>query len=631
MNICISSFPAELDTALRDVAALFPNRFSGSGLPVSFRFDSGMKPGANRVTHTDGGGLSVVSGGITGALRALGRIMGAARDGAVAPFEETPCMDHVGIMPDCSRNAVMNVPTLKRYMLRCALMGVNTVMLYTEDTYEVPEEPYMGYLRGGYSCEQLRELDAYAAALGIEMLPCIQTLGHMEQFLKWKPNWKYRDNASILCPGDDDVYAFIERCIKAVSSCFRSRRIHVGMDEAWGLGTGNFKTRFGEKDPSAIMNEHLGRVCDICAKAGLAPIIWGDMFFQLATKTGNWYDVDGTLPPEVVAGIPKALTLMYWDYYHQKADDYTKFFDFYTNIGHTPSFAGGVYVWGRLWCALPFTLRITDAAMAACRARGINEAFVTLWGDDGAECDLESALPGIQHFAELAYSADGNVDAARRNANLFGSCGLDFDDWLLSAQIDTNRFFRDADRTPSNASKMLLWQDPMLAMYEPLTLPHPDLPSFYLDLADTLFKAAAKSPEAAMLERPARIAKIVGMKSNLRSRLRAAIVAKDRKAVADMVTHDVMPLRDEYVALWHEHRRRWMSTNTPFGWEVLESRYCSVIGRYDTMMMRLNAFADGELDTIPELEAELLNPWKDDSAVFPWGAYATAKTPSAIK
>ena len=30
-------------------------------------------------------------------------------------------------------------------------MGLNSLMLYMEDTYEIPEYPYFGHLRGRYS------------------------------------------------------------------------------------------------------------------------------------------------------------------------------------------------------------------------------------------------------------------------------------------------------------------------------------------------------------------------------------------------------------------------------------------------------------------------------------------------
>ena len=74
---------------------------------------------------------------------------------------------HLGIMLDCSRNAVMNVTLVKKYIDILECLGYNTLMLYTEDTYEVDNQPYFDYLRGRYSQAELNELDAYAAAHGV--------------------------------------------------------------------------------------------------------------------------------------------------------------------------------------------------------------------------------------------------------------------------------------------------------------------------------------------------------------------------------------------------------------------------------------------------------------------------------
>ena len=42
-----------------------------------------------------------------------------------------------GTMLDCSRNAVPNLHTLKKWVDLTASLGYNTLLLYTEDTYEV--------------------------------------------------------------------------------------------------------------------------------------------------------------------------------------------------------------------------------------------------------------------------------------------------------------------------------------------------------------------------------------------------------------------------------------------------------------------------------------------------------------
>lgn len=69
------------------------------------------------------------------------------------------------------------------------MMGLNLGMMYTEDTYEVPGQPYFGYQRGRYSADELRALDDYADMLGIELCPCIQTLGPFEPRAHW-PRWR---------------------------------------------------------------------------------------------------------------------------------------------------------------------------------------------------------------------------------------------------------------------------------------------------------------------------------------------------------------------------------------------------------------------------------------------------------
>ena len=72
-----------------------------------------------------------------------------------------------GVMVDCSRNAVMTVEQLKKFITVISKMGYNQVHLYMEDTYEVNDEAYFGYLRGKYSKEELKELDDFAYGIGV--------------------------------------------------------------------------------------------------------------------------------------------------------------------------------------------------------------------------------------------------------------------------------------------------------------------------------------------------------------------------------------------------------------------------------------------------------------------------------
>ena len=67
---------------------------------------------------------------------------------------------HFGVMLDCSRNAVMKPSAVKRFIDCLEKMGYNTLELYAEDTYRVEGEPYFGYLRGGYTAAEIKDIDA---------------------------------------------------------------------------------------------------------------------------------------------------------------------------------------------------------------------------------------------------------------------------------------------------------------------------------------------------------------------------------------------------------------------------------------------------------------------------------------
>ena len=169
--------------------------------------------------------------------------------------------DTFGVMIDMSRNAVMSLDGLKRFMTLLRKMGYNTVMLYTEDTYEVEGEPYFGYMRGRYSKDEMKAIDAYAAELGMTVIPCIQTLAHLNAIFRWG---KYpNDCDDILLVDDERTYTLIENMFKTLCECFVCRKIHIGMDEAHNLGRGKFLDKHGYEGVTDIMRRHLGRVMEI--------------------------------------------------------------------------------------------------------------------------------------------------------------------------------------------------------------------------------------------------------------------------------------------------------------------------------------------------------------------------------
>src|SRR5690606_26564504 len=121
---------------------------------------------------------------------------------------------------------------------------------------------------------------------------------------------------------------------------------------------------------------------------------------------------------------------------------------------------------------------------------------------DGATCDFYSCLPGLQYYAELAFNEKATLKtAAQRFA---GTCDSDFNAWVRAAGIEYPPMVSKPEVQNRNAAVSLLWQDPLLALVEPLCEGH-DLRRFYTKLAADLESEAGRKGIASHLRFPQQI------------------------------------------------------------------------------------------------------------------------------
>ena len=221
-----------------------------------------------------------------------------------------------GAMLDCSRGAVLKVSAVKQLINALQKMGYNVLELYTEDTFEVE-----GYLRGRYTGAEIKEMDSYAAAHGIELIPCIQTLAHFTNSVKLPRFAEITDVNDILLIDEPKTYEFIERIFASLAKNFTSRNVHIGMDEAHMVGLGNYLDKHGYCNRFELLNRHLQKVNAIAKKHGFTAHMWSDMFFRLAAH-GKYCSRDIHVPQGVREKVPEDVSLVYWDYYHTQKEDY---------------------------------------------------------------------------------------------------------------------------------------------------------------------------------------------------------------------------------------------------------------------------------------------------------------------
>ncbi|KAJ3017655.1 hypothetical protein HKX48_003437 [Thoreauomyces humboldtii] len=596
--------------------ALYSDIPEGEQFALQVTYNRKCEGLADNVFQTTMDGNEELNGHATSAFRAVGKIISTLFDlydpadlASLMNWDECAQFETLGVMLDCSRSAVLTVETVL-YMIRtCALLGMNTFQLYTEDTYTVPGEPFFGYLRGAFTQEEMSYFDSYACFFGIEVFPCIQTLGHLGQILQWPRFAGVRDTTEVILTGSEETYQLIEKIIDAASKPLRSTRIHIGMDEAHGVGEGRYRQIHGPKDSSEVFLEHLQRVEKICKDRGLQPMIWSDMLFTLAAAAKNtslqsYYETTD-LPQEMKHVLPPDLNLCYWDYYHTNSEAYSKKIQQHRDLGFEPWVAGGIWSWNRFFSALPFSMASSDACLKACKRDKVKNVFVTTWGDDGNECDIFSALPGIVYYAEHCYTPDPDVAWSSVQKSFAGVCGGNLDDWMYASKIDVPLESIDKNRFPPNVSKWILWNDPFYSFLSP-QFRGIDLGSYYQEIAANLRRACSAAsdglyPLNGRLEFPTLIAEALSIKCGLRDRLVAAYKSRDSKELLyELARGPVQQLRDAVDILWRHHRDRiWLATYKPFGMEVMESRYGAIRTRLETLQDRIIAFCNEGPGTSP--------------------------------
>ncbi len=410
INLDISFIPADLITGLNELKEDY--KFSLPGKAVLT-----VKKGVAGIRETQNG-FEITYTKKCEFYREFVKLIGGKTD-----IREERVFDSIGVMLDCSRNAVLKVSAVKKYVRLLACMGYDTLMLYTEDTYEIESEPYFGYLRGRYTKAELREIDSYARIFGIELVPCIQTLAHVNAVTRWERFKPIIDCNDILLIGDNKTYELIDKMFKTLAECFTSRKVHIGMDEAHMVGLGKYLDEHGYQNRFDLLYKHMKRVLEIADKYGFACTMWSDMFFRLACK-GAYEPSDSEMPKSVKDIIPKNLTLMYWDYYRNDKSEYNKMLATHKQLTDKISFAGGAWRWSGFAPKNTMSVNRTELALDACKEHGVKDILMTVWGDDGCECSAFSVLPTLVYVAERAYRNDDYKKAFERIV------GINYDDFI---------------------------------------------------------------------------------------------------------------------------------------------------------------------------------------------------------
>lgn len=517
-----------------------------------------------------------------------------------------------GVMLDCSRNAVFRVEKVKSIIRVMAKLGMNVLMLYTEDTYEVADEPYFGIYRGRYTKEEIKEIDSYASVFGIELVPCIQTLAHLHNALKWPGKENIKDSADILEVGKEETYIFIEKLLRSVKESFSTKRVHLGMDEAVSLGLGNYLKNNGYEKSSMLIKRHCKKVLDICKKLDLNPMMWSDMYITANTGKG-YYDIDDNVDCSLWEKPEKEVGLVYWDYYHNDEKIYEKMLKVHMQISNNVIFAGGSWVWNGIAPNYSKTFECTISALQTCKEFKLDEVLCTAWLDNGAETPIDAVLPGVALFGYLGFHK--NYESEEFKEEFQNCCSGYLDDFMVLDRFDSLFQKEESNQAAENPSKYLLYQDPLTGIFDyHVKKASVITKDYYNKLRLSVMESAKQSKKyLELFLYYEKLAEVLSIKADLGVRLKTSYEASDLLTLKTICEKEIPDTIENLKVMKTLREDLWMSDAKPWGYELMDVKLGGVITRLESTKRRVLNYLDGKIPCLEELEEKRL-PYFGDKA-----------------
>ena len=522
---------------------------------------------------------------------------------AMHDVSEISVVKDLGVMVDCSRNAVPKISTLKKFIRYISFMGYTFLGLYMEDTLKIDDEPYIGYQRGAYTTKDIQELDGYAERYGIELRPYVQTLAHLNQIVRYEEYQKMIDVDDILLVGSARTHAYLENLFATLDKAFHTRKINIGMDEAFMLGLGKYLTEHGYQNRLEIMNQHLQTVREIASKYNFELQMWSDMFFRLAAN-GSYYNLSQEQFQKIK--VPEGVQLAYWDYYSTDVQHYAENLKLHRKLSPNISFVGGAWKWTGFIPHNRYSIHACKAAIQACVEHHIDEITFAGWADDGAETSLFAILPTLFTNANEIY---GN--------HMSESCfevltGIPINTFLVIDKV--NPCTKDGF-THNNASKYFLYNDLLQGTFDSVAQP-----SMIHEIQSVLPEISSISIEKSELsyyfKTVQSLIEILELKLNLGNEIYHAYKHNDLQAF-DKIVNQILPELIKRIETFYDaFKRQWYLENRNQGFEVQTIRLGGLKQRVIDVREQLLAYQKGEITKIDELEEQHLDfHYFDDSSI----------------
>ncbi len=215
-------------------------------------------------------------------------------------------LDIVALQIDLARQ-VESVQYIKDYIDFAKENGYNTVFLYLEATVKVACVPFFNDDES-YTPDEIREIVAYGNEKGIDIIPALENLAHIENFFRHKEleDLSECENTAIdgrgihagrgdcICTNNPKAIAFLDTYYRQVIELFTSEYVHAGLDEPFDFAvcpvcTEKLKNGATKAD---FFYDHVMHTYDLVKSLGKKMMMWDDFFVYL--------DIAHRLPRDII-------------------------------------------------------------------------------------------------------------------------------------------------------------------------------------------------------------------------------------------------------------------------------------------------------------------------------------------
>jgi len=314
-----------------------------------------------------------------------------------------------GVMLDVSRGKVPTTATLEELVDICARLRLNVLMLYIEHTFDFRQHPEIGRDSNPLDASTLLGLDAYAADRGVELVPCLQSLGHMERVLSIEryAGLAESDRHWSVSPRRPATYDLLGDLYDEFLPLFRSSRFNANCDEPFDLGQGRSAAENAKTPPGRLFTNHVSKLENLASAHGKKLMIWADFALK---------------HPEQIPALPRDVVLLDWWYEADfDADRIRRLRRKGFEVWGCPGTSSWNCLFPRVQNSVDNITRWADAG----RRHGATGLLNTDWGDFGHYNALGVSLLAYAWGAQQAWSGGLDPRAFDRafGTHVFGEGG----------------------------------------------------------------------------------------------------------------------------------------------------------------------------------------------------------------